>query len=320
MQQRIDVHHHILPSRYVAEVGTHAIGAQGSSGKVPHWSVEHAIQKMDESGISTAITSITAPGLLVDGEQRKTALARWCNEFSASMVGDYPGRFGMFAALPLPDVDAALHEAAYAYDDLNADGVCLLSNYNGSYLGDSAFFPLYEELDRREAVVFVHPTSPMQPVSIAGLSASTLEFTFDTTRTVASLIFSGVVQKFPRIRFIFSHMGGAMPYLAERTQLLLRNNPSMNKFVPNGLSNELRKFYFDTALSANMVTFSAMRELGLEGNILLGTDYPFGPSNQIEDAVESLGALPLSAELRRDIELHNANKLFPRLLKVNAKE
>ncbi|GAA5233076.1 amidohydrolase [Verticiella sediminum] len=309
---RIDVHHHILPPFYVEAMGSHAIGAQGSSGRVPAWSVADALAKMDAAGIDTAITSVSAPGFAGQPLPARAELARRCNDFAAGMVAEHAGRFGMFAAVPSTDADAALAEIARAYDALHADGVCLLSNYDGAYLGEPVFSPIHEELDRRQAVVFVHPTSPVVPVPVGGLSASSVDFTFDTARAMASIIFGGVLQRYPRIRFIFSHMGGAMPYIAERIGVLARNNPALQAYIPQGISTELRKLYFDTALSANRVTFAAMMEIGSADNILFGSDYPFGPKDQMQDAVDSLARLGLQPGEIARIDSGNAGTLFPR--------
>jgi predicted TIM-barrel fold metal-dependent hydrolase len=309
---RIDVHQHVLPSRYVETVGAGPIGSQGSSGRLPSWSIDQALSLMDESGIGTAVTSVSAPGVAMLASGAAAGLARWCNEFAAGMVRDHPGRFGMFACLPVQSIDAALAETAHAYDDLSADGVCLLSNYEGRYLGDEALRPLYEELDRRAAVVFVHPTAPLYNVSVAGLSPSTLEFAFDTTRTIASLVFGGITADYPAVRWIFSHAGGAMPYLAGRVEWLTRNNPALRERIPEGLAKALAPLYFDCALSANRVHFAALRELVADSQLLFGTDYPFGPPGQMRATVEGLAGIGLEPGTLRAVESGNALRLFPR--------
>ncbi|WP_198380454.1 amidohydrolase family protein [Roseomonas sp. KE2513] len=310
---RIDVHHHILPAHYVETVGPGPIGSQGSSGRVPAWSLEGAIGLMDEAGISTAITSVTAPGVATLEAGAAAGLARWCNDYAARMVSDRPSRFGMFTCLPMQGMDTAIAEAVRSFDELGADGVCLLSNYEGRYLGEEAFRPLYEELDRRAAVVFVHPTSPAQLVSAGGLSASTLEFPFDTTRAIASLIFSGVTRDYPSIRWILSHAGGAMPYLAGRVEWLTRNNPSLRERIPEGFARAMEPLFFDCALSADAVHFAALRALVPDSQILFGTDYPFGPAGQMAGTVDALAELGLSAETLGAIDAGNALRLFPRL-------
>lgn len=306
----IDVHHHILPDHYVQEVGPQPIGAQGSSGRVPAWSLQAALEGMDEAGIRKAIVSVSAPGFAPLPAVRAKALARWCNEFAASMGLDHPGRFGSFAALPLPDLEASLTETAYALDELHADGVCLLSNYAGQYLGAASFDPLYEELNRRGAVVFVHPTSPPNMQLVAGLSASTLEFPFDTTRTVADIIFARIPQRFPRIRWIFSHAGGAIPYLSGRIDVLTTNNPALRERIPDGFSAELRKLYFDCALSYSPTTLNALAaEVGMD-RLLFGSDYPFGPKHQMSATAQGIAALPWSPADKDRLRSRNAAALF----------
>lgn len=310
---RIDVHHHILPSRYVETVGPGPIGSQGSSGRVPAWSLEGAIGLMDETAISTAVTSVTAPGVATLDAAAGAGLARWCNDYAARMVSDRPSRFGMFTCLPMGGIDAAIAEAVHGFDQLRADGVCLLSNYEGRYLGEDFFRPLYAELERRAAVVFVHPTSPLQLVGAGGLSASTLEFPFDTTRAIASLIFSGVTRDYPSIRWILSHAGGAMPYLAGRVEWLTRNNPALRKRIPEGFAGAMAPLFFDCALSADAVHFAALRALVPDSQILFGTDYPFGPAGQMAGTVEALAELGLPAGTLDAIDSGNALRLFPRL-------
>lgn len=310
---RVDVHHHILPQRYVDVVGGGPIGSQGSSGRVPHWDLDDSIRLMDASGIACAVTSISSPGFNTLDAAAARSLASWCNEFAADMVRRHPGRFGMFSSLSLHAIDDALKEAVRSFDDLQADGVCLLSNYDGRYLGDAFFRPLYEELDRRRAVVFVHPTWPVQPVSIEGLSLSTLEFPFDTTRTIASLVFSGVTAEFPGIRWIFSHAGGAMPYLSGRVEVLTRNNPRLRERIPHGFQAALSSLYFDTALSANRTHLAALREAVGDARIVFGSDYPFGPKDTMAVTVQGLQDAGLSAETLDAIGHGNALELFPRL-------
>lgn len=308
----IDVHHHILPPYYVEQVGVGPIAVQGSSGKVPAWSVQAALQGMDEAGIGTAITSVSAPGFAPLSHADGARLARWCNEFAATMGRDNPGRFGSFAALPLPHVDSALAEVAHAFDQLAADGVCLLSNYAGKYLGCEDFNPLYEELNRRAAVVFVHPTSPMNMQLVAGLSASTLEFPFDTTRTIADIVFARIPTRYPRIRWIFSHAGGAIPYLSGRVEVLTTNNPKLREAIPEGFSAELKKFYYDCALSYNAATLNAMStEVGVD-RLLFGSDYPFGPKSQMRGTATGIDALPWTDADKAKLRFGNAATLFPR--------
>ena len=309
----IDVHHHIIPDRYLTAVGAHAVGAQGSTGRVPKWSVQAALDGMDEAGIQVAITSISSPGFRGLTQQAEAELARWCNDFAADLVGSHPDRFGMFAALPLQNLDACLLETRHALDTLAADGLCLLSNYGGRYLGDAYFSPLYEELNKRAAVVFVHPTAARHEVKIDRLSSSMLEFPFDTTRTIASLIFGGVITRYPSIRWVFSHAGGAIPYLCGRIDTLSSNNPALQELLPAGLLAELKKLYFDCALSTAPNTMQMLAAQVGPGRILFGSDFPFGPKKQMQVAVDGVRQLTWSDADKQQLAVSNAMSLFPQL-------
>ncbi|MGE3599908.1 MAG: amidohydrolase family protein [Dehalococcoidia bacterium] len=306
----IDVHHHIVPQHYADAIGD--IGALGSSGKVPNWSVQGALELMDEAGIDAGITSLSSRGVLPLNAAEANKLARWCNEFAAKMMSEHPGRFGMFATIPLQTMAGALTELAFAYDELRADGICLLSNYDGSYLGDAYFWPLYEELNRRAAVVFVHPASPASLPSLGGMSPSMLEFPFDTTRAAASLLFSGVLSSFPAIRWILSHAGGATPYLAGRLALLSENRPDLQSKANGDVLGLLKKLYFDSALSTSQTGFKALRDFVPDTQLLFGTDYPFGPKRQMLRAAQDLKGLELPPETTSAIRSSNALRLFPR--------
>jgi len=207
----IDVHHHITPPPFLA-----FLSEQKQRAGV-HWSLAESIEDMDRGGTKTAITSITSPGIWFGNVEGVRKVARNCNEYAAKLVTDYPGRFGIFATLPLPDIDGSLHETEYALDTLKADGICMWTNYEDKWLGDAAFVPLYEELNRRKAVVYTHPK---QANCCRGLVANVnevmIEYGTNTTRSIASLIFNGLTTQFPDIKWIFSHAGGTMPFLIER--------------------------------------------------------------------------------------------------------
>lgn len=313
MSGRIDVHQHILPAAYVDALGPDRIGAVGSAGRMPDWSIARALERMDQFGIATAITSISAPGLVLDDDDAIVRLARACNDFAAGMVADHPGRFGIFATLPWTDADDSLREIEYAYDTLNADGVCMLSNYRGHYAGESMFRPIFAELNRRRAVVFVHPTAYPNMPRQELLSASTLEFPFDTTRAIGSLVAGGVLTERPDIRFIFSHAGGAMPYLAGRIETLAPNNPRLAERLGPGIGALLARHYYDTALSANRYAFAALRAMIPVERILFGSDFPYGPPDQIASTIAGLAAIDLATPERAAIDRRNALDLFPRI-------
>jgi 6-methylsalicylate decarboxylase len=214
---RIDVHQHVLPPFYAKAQTTH--GGDPSGSVTPQWSPEIAIEFMDSQEIETAILSLSTPSVVGwEGSERRE-MARQVNEFAADVVAKRPNRFGSFATLPLPDVDGAVRELEYALDTLRADGMILIANYGGKYLGDKVFEPLWAELDRRQTVVLVHPgTTPGQPPlpAAAGVASPLVDFPFDTTRTAVQLVLNGVVDRYPRARVILAHAGGFLPYASLR--------------------------------------------------------------------------------------------------------
>ena len=308
---RIDVHHHILPPDYVTAVGEDKIGPLLLSGKTPQWSPEMSIEAMERNGIARAITSMSTPGLWFGDRAETTHLSRVCNEYAAQMTGDHPGRFGVFASLPLPDVDASLAEIAHALDVLGADGIGLMTSYGDRYPGDAEFAPVFDELDRRGAVVYFHPTNAPCNQCQPEIPAATLDFPFDTTRAVVSLLFGGTFARCRNIRFIFSHAGGTVPFLAERIARL-EVRPNFKEKVPDGVIHELRRLYFDTALSANWLAFRSLLELVACDHVLFGSDYPFAPEATMTATVKGLIDLGLDAGDLLGIERDNAVALFPR--------
>jgi predicted TIM-barrel fold metal-dependent hydrolase len=309
---RIDVHHHILPPSYVRSVGDGRIGPLIVAGKTPEWTPQHSIEAMDRNGIEKAITSISAPGLWFGDAHMTQTLTRECNDYAAQMCSDHPGRFGVFASLPLPDIDASLREIAYALDDLKADGIGLLTNYDGKYPGDPSFAPVFDELNRRKAVVYFHPTeAPCCHAHNLAIPAATLEFPFDTTKAVTSLLFGGTFARCRDIRFIFSHAGGTIPFLAERIARL-EVRPEFRESVPDGVIFELKRLFFDTALSANQLAFSALLKLVASEQVLFGSDYPFAPETTMAATVKGLANLGLAPEVLHAIERGNALRLLTR--------
>ncbi|NVM28519.1 MAG: amidohydrolase [Candidatus Helarchaeota archaeon] len=299
---RIDVHHHILPEEYISALTSINI-KESARVAFPEWSVENSIAFMDRRDISAAIVSVSAPGVFFDDAEFARKLARRCNEFSARLIRDHPRRFGAFAVLPLPDVQASLLELEHALDTLNLDGVGLLSNYNGQYLGDPAFTDLYAELNRRKAVVFVHPnTLPDAMLPKTKVSPAIMEFVFDTTRAVANLIYSRTLRRYRDIRFIFPHAGGTVPYLTWRI--------SMGE---QGIIKQLKQLYYDIALSATPYALRSLQELADPSHLLFGSDYPFFPESLLTIMLESVENFDgFDEQTRIDVERKNALALFPR--------
>lgn len=302
----IDVHHHILPPEYVRLIGREAIGRPAPGGKMPDWDVASSLQMMDKFGIRTAVVSVSAPGLWQGEIARAKRAARVSNEFAAQMVADHPERFGYFAAIPLPDMPAALAELKHAVETLKCDGICLMTNYDNRYLGDSAFQPLLAEANRRRLPVYVHPTVCSCDLDVLpGIPASMIEFPHGTTRTIVSLLASGAFTRYPDIRFIFSHAGGTLPFLVERIMA--------RAFAQPGWREQLRGLYFDTASSANLSVFEPLLRMTTAKRILLGTDFPFVPAAGMQSTLDGLQTLGLSTMELRDIERDNARTLFARL-------
>ena len=303
--QRIDFHHHFLPPRHIE-----AILAQRESGAPPKWSPDLSLEEMDKNGVATAIVSLVQPGVWLGDMQKSRTLARECNEYGAKMVADHRGRFGFFAAIPLPDIEGSLREIEYALDTLKADGIGLMTSFDRKYLGDSAFAPVFEELNRRKAVVYTHPTQPLCCVGLVkGVPASSIEYATDSTRTIASLLFSGTATRAKDIRFVFSHGGGTVPFLVGRFERLADEK----KNVPNGVRTELGKFYYEIAQANHPGALAALMDLVTISQVLFGSDYPLRP---ISEAVQGVTKYNFSDTERRALESGNASRLLARLKKV----
>ena len=302
----VDVHHHLAPPAFIADLKKRGSDER----KLMEWTPEKSLADMDSAGVATAMLSITEPGIWFGDDDAAVVLARACNEYGAKLVADGGGRFGLFAVLPLPSVEGSLREIAYAFDTLKADGVGLMTSYGDKWLGDSAFAPVMDELNRRKAVVYTHPIQPACCRNlIAEVPRSVVEFGTDTSRTIASLLFTGTASRCPDIKFIFSHAGGTMPFLIERFVRLPKSSKEVAAKVPEGVMPLLRKFYYDTAQTANPAAMAALTKVVPTSQIVFGTDFPFRTS---ADHVEGLKKIFGEADLRK-IESDNARALLPRL-------
>jgi predicted TIM-barrel fold metal-dependent hydrolase len=306
----IDIHHHILPPAYLSAVGDR-LGHQGLFGSPPEWSPAISLEAMDRNGIRTAITSVSAPGVGFGDAHEACRIARAANDYAAEMKRDFPGRFGLFASLTLPDVDTSLKEIDYAYGSLDADGVVMMTNYGGRYVGAAEFRPVFDELNRRKAVVFFHPTAGSYANPLPHIPIPSLEFPFETTRAVVSLLYSGTLSHCHDIRFIFSHAGGAVPFLAQRIARLTAR-PEFKQAVPGGVLPELGKLYFDTALSANRFAFDAMLRLVPVSHVLFGSDYPHAGEPTLSATLTGIDDLGLTSQDVLSIRGGNASTLLAR--------
>lgn len=304
--QRIDIHHHFAPPAWIAEVKGRPLLQPANTA----WTPEKSIEDLDRAGSAAAVISITNPGLWFGDNQATNRVARACNEYGAKLVQQYPTRFGLFAAMPLPDVDATLKEIAYAYDVLKVEGVGLFTSYGDKWLGNTAFRPAMEELNRRKAVVHVHPTAANCCRNLDyGTAPGSIEYGTDTTRAIIGVTFSGDTTRYPDIRFIWSHAGGSAPFLAGRIDGGSRDAKDR---MPAGFIAEAKKFYYDTAGAANRGAIASLLELVSASQILFGTDFPPGGTNlALAKAVADLGFFKESA--LRAIERDNAVRLLPRL-------
>jgi predicted TIM-barrel fold metal-dependent hydrolase len=306
--RRIDVHHHLAPPKWIADV---VVGRKTGQRPLANWTPAKAVEDMDRGGVATSVTSISEPGVWFGDNDTARKLARECNEYAAKLASEHPGRFGMFATLPMPDLDGSLQELAYALDTLKADGVCLLTSYQGKYLGDPAFAPLMDELNRRKAVVYTHPVRPdCCRDLVADVATPVVELPADTTRAVLSVVFSGTAVRCPDIRFIWSHAGGTVPFLINRIARYAAGRKDLAARYPKGVMHELQKFYYDTASASYPSTLAPLLQLVSSSQVLFGTDFPFGTSAATAKGLADFG---LGEGDLRAIGRDNAAKLFPRL-------
>ena len=305
--RRIDMHHHFAPPAWIADVKGRPLLQPANT----RWTPEQSIEDMDRGGVAAAVVSITNPGLWFGDPAQSRRLARACNEYGAKLVSDHPTRFGLFAAVPLPDVDAALAEIAYAYDTLKTDGIALFTSYGDKWLGNPGFRPVMEELNRRRAVVTVHPTAADCCRNLAyapGVGPGSIEYGTDTTRAIMGVAFSGDAVRYPDIRFIWSHAGGTVPFLAGRIEGAASG---AKEALPNGFAAELKKFFYDLAGAANRGAMASLLQVVAPTQIVFGTDFPpGGTSAAVAKALAETGLF--SESDLRGIDRGNAIRLLPR--------
>jgi predicted TIM-barrel fold metal-dependent hydrolase len=282
MAKRIDVHHHLVAPQFMPALREMGV-------LTPHlasiMNENDAIADMDKAGVALAVNSATIPEQMTGAAL--LAYIRDNNDYMARLAADYPGRFGMFACLPLPDIDATLKEIAYAFDTLKADGVHMITSYGNHWLGDRIFAPVFDELNRRKAVIYTHPRAPAccaAALAELDIRNSVIEFGTDTTRALTNLLFGGTAARCPHLRVIWSHGGGTMPFLVERF-IRMEKMPRFAPLMPQGFVTEASKFYYDTAQILHASPLGALKQIVPLAKICYGTDYPWRGS---EDCVAGL--------------------------------
>jgi 6-methylsalicylate decarboxylase len=304
--QRIDVHHHISPPSFLDAVKR----ARLDNPPMVSWSPEKSIDDMEQGGVATCVASPTTPHVGFLAKEEAARVARESNEYAKKLMSDYPGRFGVFAMLPMPYVEESLKEIEYAFDVLKVNGIGMMTSYGDKWLG----YPVFEELNHRKATVYTHPTGANCCVNLVqGVPPTAVEYGADTTRTIVNLIFSGAAQRFKNVNFIFSHGGGVLTAVAERLQIQMVSRPPYEgKFTRGAVDRELQRFYYDTAQVANAVTIGALAKLVPISQIVFGSDYPYRTA---AEHVYGLASAFSDDDLKA-IGRESALRLLPRLKSV----
>jgi predicted TIM-barrel fold metal-dependent hydrolase len=307
--RRIDVHHHFLSPKWAAALVAQGLMNEQRAG----WTPATSLEAMDQSGTQTAMISITRNHDPSNDPAEMRAMLREGNEYGAGMVAKYPGRFGLLAALPLPEIDGSLREIEYCFDVLHADGVGIPTSYGDRWLGHPSFAPVFDELNRRRAVVYTHPTTPScctNVMATSNVDDSNVEYGADTTRAIMSLLVDNAAARYADVRFIFSHSGGTMPILIER---IIGGRGNLAQILaapaePGSRLHHLRRFYYDTAATSNAAALGALRKVVPASQILFGTDFPYSRIADVAKGIRESGVF--SADELRMIDRENAARLF----------
>ena len=312
MPHRIDVHAHFVPDFYREALLAAGHSQPDGIKSIPGWTTHDALAAMDRLEVTKSYLSISTPGVHFGDDAAARDLARQVNEEGARLRQEHPDRFGFFASLPLPDVDAAVTEMRYALDTLHADGVVLETNMNGMYLGDDRLEPVYAEAASRRSVIFIHPTTPYEAEHLAlGYPRPMLEFFFDTTRSITHLLLSGVLERQPELKVIVPHAGAALSILANRIDLLLPILSEPGKAPPPSVKKALRSLHFDLAGAPVPELLGALLQVADTEHIHYGSDYPFTPIEACERLAQPLDATNVLDEpLLQSIYTENTERLF----------
>jgi predicted TIM-barrel fold metal-dependent hydrolase len=309
--RRIDFHFHLIPPFYRDAV--YASGGGPAIGRYPDWSPEQALEQMDKNGIAVALTSLAQPGVQFGDKEKAHALARRCNDYAAELGARWPQRFGAFAVVPLWDMQRAIAEIVHSLDTLKLQGVCLFASYGEKFLGDPLFDPVLEALNDRDAVVFVHPAlHPSSKALDLPWPGFMMEYPFDTTRAAVNLVFSGALERFPRIRFVLAHAGGVLPFFAWRLSVAPMIDARLRQDSPERIVAGFRRFWYDIALSPAPATMVSLASIAAPERIVFGSDWPFANARVIAEALRTYEADAAIAPAQRNaIDRGNAVALFP---------
>lgn len=302
---RVDVHHHFYPEDLKSVLG---------GGPTKTWTPQSSLNEMDANEVESV--ALSASSIPTDWWRRDAAwlrkTSRRFNEYGAEMVKSRPDRFALFAFLTMKDVEGTLAEIEYAFDTLKADGVGMSTNFGDEWPGDARFAPIFDELNRRKALVYLHPTVPFCCEGLLGVSSSLIEYPQDTARAILSLLFSGTFHRCRDIRFVFCHAGGVLPSLTGRIEWGTERMADFPKLAPQGYRAELARLHFDLATAANPISLGALRAVVPVSQIMYGSDFPYGKMKPNFDGLQGCG---LSPNDLRAIERDNALRLVPRLKK-----
>jgi predicted TIM-barrel fold metal-dependent hydrolase len=307
----IDVHFHLIPQFYRDAV--YAAGTGPAIGRYPDWTRQLALELMDKHGIALAMLSLGQPGVGFLPDDKAAAFARRCNDYAAELIAQHPTRFGCFGLLPMHDIDAALAEARYCLETLHLEGISLFASYGGKFLGDTAFDPVLDYLNARNAIVHIHPSLHPSSKSLdLPWPGFMIEYPFDTTRAAVNLLFTGALERFPAIRFILSHAGGTLPFLAWRLSVAPMIDKRLKQRSREEIFAGLRTFWYDNALASGPQPYGALSQIAAPDKILFGSDWPFCNDRVVAEEVADFTAPGfLSPEVLAKISRANALKLFP---------